>query len=154
MLKTIWRQIADTLDNEADRPAEDRGQAIRLATAALLIEVARADHDYDPDEFERLLDLVQRRFSLAPDAAVELANNADRRVDDAVSLHEFTKVLHEHLSVDEKAEVVAIAWEVAYVDGRLDMYEDSMILKISDLLYVPRGEVMRSKHAAKNRRTT
>lgn len=153
MLKVIWRQIADTLVTDASEPTLDRGQAIRLATAALLIEVARADYDYDPIEFARLLELVASRFSLAPDDALELANTADQRVDDSVSLHEFTRVLHENLTVDEKAEVVVLLWEVAYVDGRLDMHEDSLVLKISDLLYVPRGEVMRSKDAVKNRRS-
>jgi uncharacterized tellurite resistance protein B-like protein len=39
-------------------------------------------------------------------------------------------------------------WQVAYADGQLDKYEDSLVLKISDLLYVSRGRVMRLKHDA------
>jgi uncharacterized tellurite resistance protein B-like protein len=39
-------------------------------------------------------------------------------------------------------------WRVAYADGRLDKFEDSLVLKISDLLYVSRGLVMRLKHDA------
>jgi uncharacterized tellurite resistance protein B-like protein len=39
-------------------------------------------------------------------------------------------------------------WQVAYADGALDKYEDSLILKISDLLHVSRARVMRLKHDA------
>jgi uncharacterized tellurite resistance protein B-like protein len=39
-------------------------------------------------------------------------------------------------------------WQIAYADGRLDKYENSLVLKISDLLYVSRGRVMRLKHDA------
>jgi len=151
MLKDLWKRVTDTLGEQSAQPAEDRKSAIRIATAALLVEVARADHDFDPDEFSRLLSLVESHFDLLPDDAAALANRADQRVDESVSLHEFTRVLHENLTVEEKAEVVEMLWTVAYADGRLDMYEDSTVLKISDLLYVPRGEVMRSKHIVKNR---
>jgi uncharacterized tellurite resistance protein B-like protein len=37
-------------------------------------------------------------------------------------------------------------WQVAYADGRLDRYENALVLKISDLLYVNRARVMRLKH--------
>ena len=39
-------------------------------------------------------------------------------------------------------------WQIAYADGELDKYEDSLVLKISDLLYVNRAKVMRLKHDA------
>ena len=53
-----------------------------------------------------------------------------------------------NLSHEEKARIVALLWRVAYADGRLDKYEDSLVLKISDLLHVSRGLVMRLKHDA------
>ncbi len=45
---------------------------------------------------------------------------------------------------------MGLLWQVAYADGRLDKYEDSLVLKISDLLHVSRGRVMRLKHDAEN----
>jgi len=56
--------------------------------------------------------------------------------------------LHKHLDDAEKARIISLLWQVAYADGRLDKYEDSLVLKISDLLYVSRGRVMRLKHDA------
>ena len=65
-----------------------------------------------------------------------------------MSAYDFTKILHDHLDHAEKARVVELLWKIAYADGRLDKYEDSLVLKISDLLYVSRGRVMRLKHDA------
>ena len=65
-----------------------------------------------------------------------------------VSLYEFTQILHKHLNEAEKARIISMLWQVAYADGQLDKYEDSLVLKISDLLYVSRGRVMRLKHDA------
>ena len=41
-----------------------------------------------------------------------------------------------------------LLWQVAFADGQLDKYEDALILRISDLLHVSRGLVMRLKHDA------
>ena len=41
---------------------------------------------------------------------------------------------------------MSLLWQVAYADGELDKYENSFVLKISDLLHVSRARVMRLKH--------
>lgn len=153
MLDRFFNRISKALGADASTnqtATGDRQAAIRISTAALMIEVARADHDFDPDEFSRLRRLIERRFGLSAEDALELSDLADQRVEDSVSLHEFTRVLHENLQDSEKAGIVDMLWIMAYADGRLDMYEDALVLKISDLLYVPRPEVMRLKHRAQN----
>jgi uncharacterized tellurite resistance protein B-like protein len=119
-----------------------------MATAVLMTEVARADHEYDESEFDLLLNLITRHFQMSPEEAIELANEADNTAEDNVSLHSFTQLLNKNLSEREKEHIVSLLWQVAYADGRLDKYEDSLVLKISDLLYVSRVRVMRLKHDA------
>ena len=113
-----------------------------------MIDVARADNVFDESEFDRVLQLAEQHFNLPPEAAAELVNLASETAEDIVSVHEFTELLHEHLEEAEKARIVGLLWEIAYADGRLDKYEDSLVLKISDLLYVSRPRVMRLKHDA------
>jgi len=152
MIKRLVEQIAGALsgaESVQQDPAE-REHAIRKATAVLMANVARADHDFDEAEMELLLELVARHFELTPDEAGDLANAADEEAENLVSLHRFTQLLHNNLSDDEKARVVSLLWQIAYADGRLSKYEDSLVLKISDLLYVNRGRVMRLKHDAAN----
>jgi uncharacterized tellurite resistance protein B-like protein len=95
-----------------------------------------------------VLRLVETHFKLTPQQAAELFNEASEEADDLISVYDFTEILHRHLDEDEKARIVGLLWQVAYADGRLDKYEDSLVLKISDLLYVSRGRVMRLKHDA------
>jgi len=150
MIKQILDQVAQAIvgstDEEADAAA--REHALRMATAVLMIDVARADYQFDEDEFHRVLRLCESHFELSPDEAAELVNAANEKAEDLVSVQEFTHLLHNSLDERDKARIVELLWQIAYADGRLDKYEDSLILKISDLLYVNRALVMRLKHDA------
>ena len=150
MIKKLFDQVASVVaatKGEADDSAE-RQHALDLATAVLMVQVARADYRFEETEYEALLKLIERHLDLTPEEASELANEAGEHAEEAIDVHAFTKRLHEHLSDTDKARVVSMLWRVAYADGRLDKYEDSLVLKISDLLYVNRAIVMRLKHDA------
>ncbi len=152
MIRRLFIQVIETISSPADSEVgvEDRDAALRLATAVLMIDVARADQVFEESEFDRVLKLVEAHFGLTPQQAAELVNTADDAAENLISVHEFTQLLHEHLSEEEKARIVSLLWQIAFADGRLDKYEDSLVLKISDLLYVSRGLVMRLKHDAEN----
>ena len=152
MIKRLINQISDVIASPTTTTgdAEARDTAIRTATAVLMVDVARADYEFDADEFDSLLRLVQTHFHLPPEQAAALVNEADEKVDGLTSLHELTQLLHHNLDEREKAHVVGLLWKIAYADGRLDKYEDALVLKISDLLHVSRGKVMQLKHDAGN----
>jgi len=150
MIKRIIDQVVGAISAPAptDGGGEERDAALRMATAVLMLDVARADHVFDESEFDRVLELLQIHFRLPAEDAAELLNAAHEKADNSVSAYEFTQLLHNHLDTNEKARIVALLWQIAYADGRLDKYEDSFVLKISDLLHVSRGLVMRLKHDA------
>jgi uncharacterized tellurite resistance protein B-like protein len=147
MFKSLYDKIVSQI-SAADIEADTRDAAVRLATAVLMVDVALVDSSFDETEFDRMLQLVKEHFGLGTQQAAELINDANAKADELVSVHEFTQLLHKHLSEDEKARIVSLLWQIAYADGELDKYEDSLVLKISDLLYVSRGRVMRLKHDA------
>jgi len=150
MIKKLAEKISRAF-SAPDTPEADenaRESAVRMATAVLMTEVARADHEYDQSEFRALLNLITDHFQISPEEAVELANEAGKTAEDYVSLHSFTRQLNKSLSEREKAHIISLLWQVAYADGRLDKYEDSLVRKISDLLHVSRGRVMQLKHDA------
>jgi len=153
MIKRLFLQIATSFSVEvtAESDVADREDALRLATAVLMIDVARADHVFDESEFERVLQLIESHFGLTPEQSAELVNAAGSKAEEMVSLYDFTQLLHKHLDDTDKAHIISLLWQVAYADGQLDKYEDSLVLKISDLLYVSRGRVMRLKHDAQQK---
>ncbi len=150
MIKRLFVQVVETLTVSESTKAdvESREAALRMATAVLMLDVARADHVFEESEFDRVLQLIEGHFGLAPEEAAALVNEAGDKAEDLVSVHDFTQLLHEYLNEEEKARIIALLWQIAYADGQLDKYEDSLVLKISDLLYVSRGRVMRLKHDA------
>ena len=150
MIKTIYEKVVTVLATQpsADKEAVEREAAIRLATAVLMVDVARADHVFDESEFESVLRLIEKHFDLEPEEAAQLVNEAGDVADDLVTIQHFTRRLHEHLDEREKLRIVALLWQVAFADGRLDKSENSLVLQISDLLYVNRARVMRLKHDA------
>jgi len=151
MIKRLFSQVVETITStdSTEAGAQNRESALRLATAILMLDVARADDVFDESEFDRALNLIETHFDLTPEEAAQLVNLANEKAENLISVHEFTQLLHQHLDEDEKAHVIALLWQIAYADGRLDKYEDSLVLKISDLLHVSRGRVMRLKHDAK-----
>ena len=153
MIKKLFEQVINAISEEGDagQSSENRDDAIRLATAVLMVDVALADDVFDESEFDRVLSLIEKHFELEPQLAAELLNKASEEAEDLVSLHSFTDVLHRHLAEHEKARIVELLWQVAYADGSLDKYEDSLVLKVSDLLHVSRGAVMRLKDDASRR---
>lgn len=150
MIKQVFDQIVGALStpDSPDRDAEVRDRAIRRATAVLMLDVALADNEFDRSELEHLRELAESHFSLGPEEAAELIDTARSEAEDLVSLYEFTQLLHNNLTEEEKATIVGMLWQIAYTDGQLDKYENAVVLKISDLLYVSRGRVMRLKHDA------
>ena len=150
MIRRLYLQVVESISVAAapESGSVDREAALRLATAVLMIDVARADHVFEESEFDSMLRLIESHFELSPEHAAALVNAAGEKADDMVSLFEFTQLLHKQLDEKEKARIVSLLWQVAYADGQLDKYEDALVLKISDLLYVSRGRVMRLKHDA------
>ena len=113
-----------------------------------MLDVALADKTFDRSELEHLLAIAEMHFGLGPEEAQELVDTAKQEAEELVSLHEFTQLLHHNLTEEEKAGIVGMLWQIAYADGHLDKYENALVLKISDLLYVSRARVMRLKHDA------
>ena len=150
MIKRIFEQVAIVISAKpaTEESNPEREQAIRLATAVLMLDVARADHVFEETEFDEVLKLAESHFGLTPEESAELVNEADDKAEKLTSLHEFTQLLHNNLEENEKAGIVEMLWKIAFADGRLDKYEDSLVLKISDLLHVSRGRVMKLKHDA------
>lgn len=147
MLDRIQSFFNDIIQAEVDDSTPDtHAHGIRLATAALLIEMARAD--FDASDQERLLagDMLASRFDLSQSELDELMSLAELEVREAASLYEFTRLIDGQLSFEEKQEIVGMLWEMAYADGVLDKYEEHLVRKLTELLHIPHKQMIRIKH--------
>ena len=116
-----------------------------LCICVLLIEVSKSDDDYDDSEKAKIIDLLEKQFSLNHDQIDILMMMADKKNDEIVSLHELTASLNKEYTYSEKKNVIKMLWDIAYSDGRIDKYEDYTIRKISDLLYIKHSDFIKAK---------
>jgi uncharacterized tellurite resistance protein B-like protein len=116
------------------------GHDLRLATAALLLEMARADRDETEAERRAAGEVLARHFALEQGAAEALLARADSSLEHTVSLYEFTRVLNDTLSPEERRQVVRLVAEVAASDGVFDKHEQHLLSKLADLLHLRRAE--------------
>ena len=120
--------------------------SLQLATGALLFEMLRADYDEHPEEHAALERALQDCFSQSPDETRRLAELAEQEASDAVSLYQFTGLINQHFSAEDKIQVIEMLWRVAYADGRVDRYEEALVRKIADLIHVPHRDFIQAKH--------
>lgn len=128
--------------------SDDQTHRRNLAAAALLIEVARADFDFDEEEQATIETALRASLDVTNEEVAELVRLAREESRDATSLHQFTRLVHETHSLEEKKVLMEQLWRVAWADGRIDRYEEQILRRVADLIHLRHGEFIQAKHAA------
>jgi uncharacterized tellurite resistance protein B-like protein len=145
MIDVIKKLIQKGGDRDKSVTGADKQQLIRLAAAILFVEVMHADHKVDKREQQVVRQALQESFSLTRYEADELQLLAEERVKDVTSLHEFTSLLHGRLTNEEKVMLLEQIWRVALADNNVDKYEEHLVRRIAELLYIKHGDYIRAK---------
>lgn len=124
-----------------------------LAAAALLVEIMNADNQLNEDESEAIKQILFDTLFLTREVTDELLSSAMQHVHDANDLFQFTEVINDYYSYDEKVLLIESLWRVAYSDQQLDKYEEHMIRRIADLLYVSHSDFIQTRNKVKNTAT-
>lgn len=144
----MLRQMLKELTAGLGAPEPERHRhSLKQASAALLIEIVRADRDVDPREIASVSAALKSAFTLSDQEIEALLADANTRVDEAVSLFEFTSVLNDALDRTGRVDIVADLWRVAHADGHVDHYEEHFIRRIADLLHVSHADFVRTRYA-------
>lgn len=121
----------------------------QLTSAALMIEVASIDQNFSKEELEALHYILRCEFNLSDDEVRHLVSLAQSERDEASSLYPFTKLINDQFDISQKYQLITSMWRIAYADGNLDKYEESIIRRIADLIYLPHSDFIRAKHQAR-----
>ncbi|OGT33295.1 MAG: hypothetical protein A2W28_00215 [Gammaproteobacteria bacterium RBG_16_51_14] len=148
MLASIKDFFIKRLDCNLETGPEKPEARIKIATAALMFEIGLADSHIQKEERQLIEQAMRKTFDLNEEDTRELITIAENEIDNAVSLHEFTRLLNERLSRGERNRIIEMLWLVAYADNVLDKYEEYYIRKIADLLYITHADYIRAKHRA------
>ena len=143
MFKTISNFVQDKIRNTNDDV--DEQHIMHLASAALLLEVSRADFDIQDEELVSIANSLTARFKFSKQEADNLIDLARTEQDSHVSNHPFVKIINDGCSAEEKKLLLEDLWRVAYADDKLDKYEEYQLRKIADLLYIPHSAFIQAK---------
>lgn len=146
-------RIREFFEAAIDKPSasgdpQQSERALRLATAALLMEISRADTEVTQDERDQIARAMREVFELSADETEELVQLAESQVEHSTDLYQFTSLVDEHFSAEQKKHIVELMWRVGAADGHLDKYEKHLVWRISDLLHVPHAQFTHAKHKA------
>ena len=143
MLETIKKFFTSELSIDEG----DNQQKIQMAAAALLIELSRADFKRDQQEQQSIEAALKKSFDLDDQQLAVLIDLAEEENKEAVSLYQFTSLIKDNYSHEQRFDLVKMLWQVAIADGEISKYEDHLIRKIADLIYLPHSDFIRAKLA-------
>tara|TARA_E500000178_G_scaffold347604_1_gene401190 strand:+ start:826 stop:1281 length:456 start_codon:yes stop_codon:yes gene_type:complete len=147
MIKSI-QNIFKRKENESAVDSKKSEQ--ELTYASLLIEVINSDNKFDDRERDKLLEILSSKLDIQKEELDNFTELAQKKSEDSTSLYEFTREINDQYEYEEKVSLITDLWGIAYSDGKLDKYEDYVIRKIANLIYVSHTDFIKSKLKVKN----
>ena len=142
----FFKKIFQT-DESKDPVVDDKTST--KACIALLLETSMADDILDESELMTLKRTLQKDFQINEDEIDELIDLSKENVEDSTSLYEFTRDINDNFDADDRVKLIESMWKIAYADGNVDKYEEHIIRKVSNLIYVAHSDFIKAKLSAK-----
>ncbi|HPN37053.1 MAG TPA: TerB family tellurite resistance protein [Melioribacteraceae bacterium] len=150
MLNALKRLFMDTDKNPKDISdvVNDKNN-LQIATCAIFLEIAYSDDDFSNIEKEQIFNIIRKQFSLSDAEIEELLKHTEEVRKKSVSLYEFTEVINNNLSAEDKYKIVENLWRIILADNVINSYEEYFIRKISGNLNVSHNNLIAAKFAVK-----
>ena len=147
MLKKIKEYISDLGNESSEIPNQEQKdtEIINNACAALLIETALADKVFNEEELISMKQTLNKVYKVDEKDIEDLIDESKRKVSESTSLYEYTRLINDLCVYEDKIRLISNLWSIAFADQQLDKYEEYLIRKISDLLYVSHKDFIEQK---------
>jgi uncharacterized tellurite resistance protein B-like protein len=143
-------RILNLLGGAADpapRTPQPQHDPLRLATAAVLLEIAYADGTFTPSEDGNMTGFLTQRFGLSPEDTKELLGAADEIRKKTVDHFALTNYIRKNTPLADRIDIVKTMWRLVYSDGKLTEYEAYLVRKLADLLGLEHHVMIEAKTA-------
>ena len=134
-----------------DGESADPFSVKQVAAAALMVEGARLDRDFDESERAAMERIVAERFGLADDDAQTLIDIAAARQKANYCDWQFTEAVKKNFSAQEQIDILSMMWQVAYADGELHRFEVHQIKSVARLLGLVDAQLEKARADAQAR---
>ena len=144
MIKKI-KDLITKISNKEEIEESSNILQLDRACAALLVEIAFADKDFDEREKESLKQSLLKSYAIDIETINEIINDAEKTVKESTSLYEYTRTVNDEFEYPQKLNLLENLWKVAYADETLDKYEEHLLRKISDLIHISHSDYINVK---------
>ncbi|WP_294607614.1 TerB family tellurite resistance protein [Roseovarius sp.] len=101
----------------APKPAPLPEPDEKLALGALMVRVAKSDHNYEVAEIKRIDRLLARLYGLKPIEAAKMRATCEKLEHAAPDTSRFAHLIRETVSIDARVNALEALWEVVLSDG-------------------------------------
>jgi uncharacterized tellurite resistance protein B-like protein len=127
--------------------SREQHDPLRLATAAVLLDIAYADGEFTPSEDGNVVEFLSNRFALSTDDVKELVEAAEEIRKKTVDHFALTHYIRKNTPLSERIDIVKTMWRLVYSDGKLNEYENYLVRKLADLLGLEHHVMIDAKSA-------
>ena len=136
----MFNKLKSIFDKKIEEENE-QFDTVQIAISTLMIQTAVYDGVFDEQEKYEILELIKKYFNFNEDQKLSLFKIAMKVNDDSNDMQQFTRTLNDNLSEEEKLNIIEMLWRIIISDGHIDDYENTLIRKISGLLYISDRDV-------------
>ncbi|OBY27932.1 TerB family tellurite resistance protein [Leisingera sp. JC1] len=130
----MFKELLNRLLEPAPAQLDDEGA--KLALTALLVRIARSDHNYSEVEKDRIDRILTTRYGLDTGGALILREQAEAMEAEAPDTVRFTRAIKDAVAYEDRTGVIEALWQVALADGHRDANEDALLRLSASLLGV------------------
>ena len=141
----MFERLKGVFAREQNSDVETESTTVPLAAAMLLLEVAWADHELEDREPEQVKVALESMYEIDQDQGTEIVDRARADHEKSTGVFPFTRLLNERLDRSERKALLVHLWRVANFEGDKEHYEEHVIRKITDLLYLNHSDFIAAK---------
>jgi len=141
-----WKErLLKNLMTEPSSSEPERFDRTHIATCVILLEIAKSDSEFSHVEEETTKAILKNEFYIPEEALEDLMRIAGEKREESIDLWEFTNLINQNFSREEKIKIIESAWRIIYADDKLDKYEDHLVHLLTKLLRLRHGELIDAK---------
>lgn len=129
--------------------AAGRADPVAIAACALLLEIANSDESFSEPERQRIQRAVREDLGVAAEDVDEVVRLAEEERRESVDLYQFTRLVAENFSREQRLKLIEVIWGLVYSDGTLMAVENQLARRIAELLGFQHPEVQAVREKVK-----
>lgn len=120
-----------------------------LIGCALAYEVAISDGELDKNELSNIKNEIKKKSEQMKLDSDEIFAAIEQHNSESVSFNDFINQINDNFNKDQKLQMIEFLWQTAYADNILEVNEERLIRRISDMIRIKDIEVLKLKNKAK-----